>query len=649
MLRFIILFLPFILSFNLFAKSPVLTQEDVKETMEVIFKEHACHKCLSAELVERIMNNFLEELDPAKVYLIEPDIASWAKPSKELIDNTLKQINSGDFSVFHQMLDTMKKAINRRIELEKTVKRDDKSQIANPEELKDAPWTKNAEELLVRIQKITSLQLDTAMKISQESKELFLNRVQKRRESKEGEITKLSDKEKKYFVYQTFLKAFCSSLDSHTNYFTPQEAKQFAFQVQQRLFGIGAQLKDNLNGFTITHLVENSPVDKCKKIQMGDLIIAVDHEPVIGLDIEEAVEKIRGEKGTKVVLTILRNDEKDKEKQKFDVEIIRNEIVLEEMRLETAVEPYADGVLAHFKLFSFYQDPKNSSSSDLKKQLEKIQKENNLKGVILDLRQNAGGLLHQAVDVAGLFIQKGIVVSVKDSSGRISHSRNIESNPVFSGPLIILISRASASAAEIVAGSLQDYGRAIIVGDDHSFGKGSFQTFTLDTSKNSISVNPKGEVKVTQGIYYTVSGKTPQLVGVHSDIVVPGILSYIDIGESFSKYPLKNDTIKPNFDDDLEDIPPMHRKKLSMLYHHHLQQKMHLYDPFLQKISTNSQKRLLSNKNYQTFLTSLKNKKYDVESIQPLNQNDLQLIETFHIMKDLIYLMDQQQKQVSSF
>src|SRR5579871_5490225 len=153
----------------------------------------------------------------------------------------------------------------------------------------------------------------------------------------------------------------------------------------------------------------------------------------------------------------------------MEVELVRGEVVLDETRLETQLEPYGDGQIVTLRLFSFYQDENHSSAQDMRKALEEIKKEYKLKGVIVDLRGNAGGLLTQAVSVTGLFISKGIVVSVKDNTGKLQHLREVEGNPVWDGPLIVLVDRGSASAAEIVAQTLQDYGRAVVVGDEHTF------------------------------------------------------------------------------------------------------------------------------------------------------------------------------------
>ena len=154
----------------------------------------------------------------------------------------------------------------------------------------------------------------------------------------------------------------------------------------------------------------------------------------------------------------------------------RSEVIIHESRMESELEPYGNGAIALIRLHSFYQDENTSSAKDMQKFLAETISQMPLKGVILDLRTNGGGFLPQAVAVAGLFMKKGVVVSVRDNSQKIQHLRTFEAGPVWDGPLVILISKASASASEIVAQTLQEYGRAIIVGDETSFGKGSFQT-----------------------------------------------------------------------------------------------------------------------------------------------------------------------------
>lgn len=617
-----------------YAKAPEISSKDVKNKIEELLKSHAFYKKFTPELVERTLQNFLEELDSAKCYFLAGEIAEWLHPSETLLNSILTDFNKGDYTAFYQIFSQLDSAIARRNRLELKMANHELPKNVKSEEFKDAPYAETEEALFDRLLRIKALQVEAALRFNEESCELFLQRIQKRRLNHESELLHQDPQEKNRTILSYLLKSAAAALDSHTNYFTPSEANQFMIQVQQRLFGIGAQLRDTLDGFSVMRILENSPASQ-SKLKMGDRIIAVNHEPVVGMDIIEAVDLIRGEKGTRVVLTVLR--ESDSETEKHEIELTRGEVVLEESRLETSLEPFGDGVIAHIKLFSFYQDPKFSSGGDLRKAIETIKKNHKLQGVMLDLRSNAGGLLPQAVAVTGLFINKGIVVSIKDCSGKLQHLREVDGRPVWDGPLTVLVNRASASAAEIVAQTLQDYGRAIVIGDDHTFGKGSFQTFTLDATSNP-KVNPQGEYKVTRGRYYTVSGKSPQLIGVQSDIVIPGILSSLDIGEKFAKYPLANDTIEPHFEDDLSDISPLHRLQLGPMYRYNLQTKLTTWSSYLEVLRSNSSQRIESNKNYQNFLAELNKKNFDSEPIDLFGQSDLQLIEAFNILKDLIFL-----------
>jgi carboxyl-terminal processing protease len=366
------------------------------------------------------------------------------------------------------------------------------------------------------------------------------------------------------------------------------------------------------------------------------------------MDITEAVELIRGQQGTAVCLTVLRKtgEETSKQEEKLDIDIIRAEVVLKETRLESSSVPFGEGVIGIFHLFSFYQDNKSSSAGDLSQAIQELKDRSNLKGIILDLRNNAGGLLDQAVSVAGLFMDKGVVVSVKDNTGEIKKLRNIDQRKLWDGPLLVLTNKLSASASEIVAQTLQDYGRALVVGDERTYGKGTFQTFTLE-SANYGKVNPKGEYKVTRGRYYTVSGKSPQLVGVKADIIVPGIFSQMEIGEKFSKHPLGTDLIGANFEDDLSDIPAMHRYQISRLYKFNLQKILTTYTRHTEHLKTNSQTRIETNKNYQCFLKAIEKKDAIDEEAEEYGNNDLQLDETIHVIKDLIYILEKSQQVLS--
>lgn len=630
-------FLPFCAS----AKLPDLTPQSASAKIKEIMKAHATYKQMSPTLIKRTLINFIDELDPSKTYFIESDIHQWLEPTDELVDQILKDYDRSEFPAFDRIHSVMVDAIMRRHELEKKIDLAALPKKVKADEFKDMKWAANEEELLTRLIRIRALQAETAAKLNEETREKSLQRIEKRRQKYEEEVLTADPVQKERLILSDLLKAMASSLDAHTSYFTPDEASQFMINVQQRLFGIGAQLRDDLNGFTIVKIVEGGPASSNKDIKLKDRIIAVNGEPVVGMDIVDAVDLIRGDENTPVTLTIIREVGEDEEKKdvKLDVTLNRAQVVLKESRYESSFVPFGDGVIGYIRLFSFYQDSDSSSADDLAKEIEKLKKEHNVKGIIFDLRYNAGGILSQAVSVTGLFITKGVVVSIKDDTGQIQHLRDLDGKTIWDGPLIVMVNRASASASEIVAQTLQDYGRALIVGDDHSFGKGSFQTFTLNTQGKNDAVNPEGEFKVTRGRYYTVSGKTPQLTGVISDIVVPGALSESEVGETYGKFPLDNDSIEPSFDDDLADIPYLQRDKIRLLYKFDLQPKLHIYEPYLAELKKNSEERIAADKNYQNVLKELKKKGETEEEEEELpGQGDLQLNEGYNIMKDLLYL-----------
>lgn len=624
------------------AKIPDLTPQDVNRKVAEILKAHATYKALSPVLIKRTLQIYLEDLDPTKTYFIEPDIHQWLEPTDSQLENILHEYQNGDFKSFEEIHDTLVKAIYRRRELEQQISLTELPTKVKAEEFRKLDWAKNTDDLLARIKKLKALQIEAASKLAPEDKEKTMQRIAKRQTKFEDEVLVSDPQKKESFVLSYVLKATASALDTHTAYFTPEEANQFLINVQQRLFGIGAQLRDDLNGLTVIKIIDGGPASKSKDLKLKDRIIAVNGEPIVGMDIVDAVELIRGEKGTPVKLTIIResDDSTQPKEEKLDVTLTRDEVVLKETRYESNYEPYGNGGIAYLRLFTFYQDPESSSAEDLAKALKELKEQYPIKGVILDLRDNSGGLLAQAVSVTGLFITKGVVVSIKDDAGKIQHLREVEENMAWDGPLIVLVNRASASASEIVAKTLQDYGRAIIVGDDHTYGKGTFQTFTLNANGTN-TVNPTGEFKVTRGKYYTVSGHTPQLTGVLSDVVVPSYLSESEIGEQFSKYPLDNDTIPDSFDDDLGDIPFYQRDKIRALYKFNLQPRLESYHPYMETLKANSVLRIKNNKGYQDFLKELK-KLNSADNEEPSPETvvyDYQLNETYNIMRDLLYLM----------
>ena len=455
----------------------------------------------------------------------------------------------------------------------------------------------------------------------------------------------LDKREKKQFFCTHLLKAFVSSLDSHSVYLTPGEANQFVTTIEKRLSGIGASLHEDVDGFRISKIIEGGPAEY-SELRVGDKIIAIDHEPVVGLDNIDMVENLRGKEGSEVIITVVREmviGETTFSETK-NIPINRSNVILKDSRVEASFEPFGSGRIAILKLHAFYQDANTSSSAELAKAFERLSQEGKVQGVILDLRSNGGGLLTEAVDILGFFVRrKGVVASTKDEKGTIQHYRNVDTKMLWDGPLIVLINRLSASASEIVTQSLQDYKRAIIMGDDHSYGKGTFQTFTLALN-STVEVDPQGEYVITRGKYYTVSGKTPQLVGVQSDIVVPGELCFLEIGEEYTKYPLENDEIAPNFDDSLQDVSFFQRNRIRRIYEAQVHKPFfNMLEP-LNELKENSRKRLSSNKLYNLFFDHWK-KLEEGHGAEPLPACDFQMQEAVNVMKDYICLLKEKQSR----
>lgn len=640
--RLILILFTFVVPFGAYGKPPEIDSREAYEKIQEIMSAHVSQKKMSPEIIKRALINFIDELDPTKTYFIESDIDKWIHPTDKYAAKVQGRVEKGDFSDFRDIYNVMIEAIARRDRLEKMIDESSLPEKVDANKFKDLKWAKTEQELLTRIMEVKALQLQAAKKLTDEMQEKSLQRINKHRLQYEEDILNTNPTYRNQMILSKVLKAFAAAFDAHTAYFTPEEAQQFLISVQQRLFGIGAALRDDINGFRVIKIIKGGPADQEGELKVDDLIIAVNGEPVVGMNITDAVSLIRGEENTPVTLTVLRDlkGEDGTVKQKtLDITIIRNEVVLKESRYEGTWDPFGNGVIAYLKLFSFYQDPESSSASDLTRQLEKIKAKHDVQGVILDLRNNSGGMLSQAVAVTGLFITKGVVVSIKDDTGKVQRLRDLDGRTIWNGPLIVLVNRASASASEIVAGTLKDYGRAIIVGDDHTFGKGSFQTFTLNATGQG-EINPEGEYKVTRGRYYTVSGKSPQLIGVKSDITVPGALSESEIGEQHAKYPLETDSIKPSFDDDLSDIPFFQRAKITNLYKFNLQPKLQIYDEYLSLLKKNSARRIKNNKNYQAFIEEIKKQdlNFDEDKDAGWGKNDLQLTEALNIMKDLITL-----------
>lgn len=383
-----------------------------------------------------------------------------------------------------------------------------------------------------------------------ESKESVLKRYQRLRK-----VIKNIDPPE---VQEIFLTTFTQMYDPHSNFLSADSMEEFAIAMHNSLVGIGAVLSEEDGICTIKELLPGGPAEKSKQLHPDDKIVGVAQGSgpmvdIMGLNLRKIVKKIRGKKGTRVRLLIWPAGS-DPSKRKT-ITLIRDEIKLTtnlaEAQLFDLEQDRVTMKIGVVDLPTFYgsgdpisDDP--STTRDVKELIEKL-KDNGMEGLILDLRRNGGGLLSEAINLTGLFIGTGPVVQVKNTIGQLNEY--IDSNPevTWKGPLIILVSRYSASASEIVAGALKSSNRAIIVGDESTHGKGTVQAiFEIDRSILARLTQPKmGAAKITIQKWYLPDGNSTQLKGVESDIILPSINPYLSIGESDLPNALEWDSIRP--------------------------------------------------------------------------------------------------------
>jgi carboxyl-terminal processing protease len=379
---------------------------------------------------------------------------------------------------------------------------------------------------------------------------------------------------------ETFLTTIAGLYDPHSTYFSADTYEDFGIQMKLKLVGIGAMLGLDEDICTVKEIVPGGPADLGHQLKPNDKIIAVaqgDAEPVeiVGLKLRKIVDQIRGDKGTRVRLIIQPADATDSSVRK-QIVITRDVVKLDSARARAAVfqVPGVDGKpvpLGVITLPEFYgpaddgdtDSDKTSASEDVAKLIVDL-KQSNVQGIVLDLRHNGGGYLSEAIELAGLFIHKGPVVQVKGYDGEIQVDTDKAENLSYDGPMACLVDRFSASASEIVAGALKDYGRAVVIGDSSTHGKGTVQaTFEMKRISRELARSPAktGAAKITIQKFYLPDGSSTQLKGVVSDIVLPSVDEYLPIGESDLPHALVWDKIKTS----AFDGAPINEKVLGRL------------------------------------------------------------------------------------
>jgi carboxyl-terminal processing protease len=510
---------------------------------------------LGPEMSARILETYLENLDYNKAFLTQDDVnrlsaqygatigegvlAGNLGPAKAIYDIFKARVEERIAKVYRLLGKSYNFTSNRSVDLDRRKKR----WPANVEE-SDSLWAGRIEGELLQ-EKLNQLaSSDSGPKVVARRYDGLLKGVEERGEEDIDEI---------------FLNAVAESYDPHSEYMGRSNLESFEISMRLSLIGIGAELHSEDGYAKIQRLVPGGPAERSGKIRAGDRIVAVaqGENPFVDVrdvNLDKVVELIRGKKGTVVRLQMLPAGAADPFKQRL-VALVRDTVKLtdEEARAEIIERVLPGGVVRRLGWISlplFYQDPARfgtgkSSSHDVAALLNRLNKEK-IQGLIVDLRSNGGGSLDEVVKMSGLFINQGPVVQVKDGDGSIDVLRDREGKALYTGPMIVLIDKLSASASEIFAAAMQDYGRALIVGDSSTFGKGTVQT-VLDLGRWMPSVGSSstaGALKLTVQKFYRVAGGSTQLRGVASDIKLPSITDNIEYGESALNYPLAYDDIK---------------------------------------------------------------------------------------------------------
>lgn len=363
--------------------------------------------------------------------------------------------------------------------------------------------------------------------------------------------------------FEVYLNTITNIYDPHTTYYNPKEKEDFDINMSGKLEGIGARLSQDGEYTKVVSIVPGGPAYKQGELQVDDLITRVqqeDGEPkdVVGMVVSDVVTYIRGKKDTKVILTVKKADGTTQ-----DIMIVRDEVILDDGRAQSFIldhEEIPGKKIGYIRLPRFYADfdnkDRHSCATDIENEVSKL-KEENVDGIVLDLRNNGGGSLADVVRMTGLFIEDGPIVQVKGRSSSPYVFEDQDESVHYDGPLVVMVNSFSASASEILAAALQDYKRAVIVGSASTYGKATVQRFyNLDKAiRGNADLKPLGDVKLTTQKFYRISGGSNQLQGVKPDIVLPDNYQFIDIGEKENDYPLTWSSIdKLDFHNDVYAI-----------------------------------------------------------------------------------------------
>lgn len=531
-------------------------------------RSHFSAEKSDAILSIRFFDRYLDQLDPAKMLLLQEDVAEFAEYRTKL---SLMTLQDGNLTPARKIFDRYLERLAARVEMVTNLLQTvtftfdgtdqfqvDRKNAPRPASLDDAKqlWRQH-------------LRYEYLQERLNGKKPDEIKGVLTRRHERTLRTMKQFDHDR---IFEMYLTALARVYDPHSDYMGPRQLEEFHISMSLSLFGIGAVLLSEDGTCKIRELIPGGPAEASGQFKPGDSILAVAQdgkEPVdcVEMPLQDIVAMIRGPKGTKVTLTILPANAPDSSKRR-DITLVRDEIKLEKQEAKARIVDRpgpADTVtrIGIIELPSFYsgnsQDASNGSTADVAKLIGKLKMEN-VQGIILDLRRNGGGSLEEAIRLSGLFIRAGPIVQTQDNQGGVQVARDPDPSVLYDGPLVVLTSRVSASASEILAAAMQDYGRAVIVGDTATYGKGTVQSVIqlgplMRRNRVDAGDNP-GALKLTIRKFYRPNGGSTQLKGVESDIVLPSPMGLFKISESEMETALPWDEIRPVLYEKTDRVAP---------------------------------------------------------------------------------------------
>ena len=525
----------------------------------MVSKYHINHGRIDDALSAKLLDRFLEVLDPQKLYFLKSDIDGFEKSRLDLDD----QLKQGDAKFAYDVFNTYRQRVQDRVAYAHEMI-DASHDFTIEEELitdaKDLPYSESRDALNDRWRKRVKLDI-LNLRLDDTKQEEIADRLHKRYRMLERTINETESFE----VLEMYLSSMTHCFDPHSSYMSPQTLEEFRISMQLSLDGIGAALRSEDGYTTVAQIVKGGAAEKDGRLEVGDKIMAVGQEvgefvDIVEMKLSKVVRLIRGKRGSKVRLQVQKGDSGDT----IVYDLIRQKIELKESEvkgeiIETMDRTGRQARIGVINIPSFYRDFNGAENGieDFKSTARDLQNvllefRNDPKGapdaIIIDLRYNGGGALSESIEVTGLFIDEGPVVQVKEPGSSVkTYSDDIEG--AFNEPLIVVCNRMSASASEIFAGAIKDYGRGIVVGDSSTHGKGTVQN-VIPVGGNVISSffgQPKdnGALKLTINQFYRVNGDSTQNTGVKSDIVLPSLIDHMDVGEASLDNALAFNRIEP--------------------------------------------------------------------------------------------------------